>query len=132
MLSKTGRNTMAFNKDVIKLAKENTNFREVLFTTERTQLVLMSIEPGGEIGEESHKAADQILVFVEGEGQAILNGVASPLKPGYCVVVPAGTKHNFKNTGQTALKLFTLYAPPQHKPGTIHKTKQDAIGEEPY
>ena len=87
---------MIFSQDVIKLAKENTNIRHVLFTTDRTQLVLMSIAPSDDIGEEIHKA-DQILLFVAGEGVAILDGITSPVLPHYVVVVPAGTKHNFKN-----------------------------------
>ncbi len=122
---------MIFSQDVIKLAKENSNFRQVLFTTERTQLVLMSLVPKEDIGEEVHKA-DQILIFVAGEGEAILDGVSSPVLPHYVVVVPAGTRHNFKNTGTQDLKLFTIYTPPQHKPETLHKTKADAAGEEPY
>ncbi len=101
----------------------------MLVTTERTQLVLMSIEVGSEIGEERH-AADQILFFVEGEGTAFINGEESPVFAGHCVVVPAGSLHNFTNKGKDPLKLFTLYAPPQHEQGEMDPTKYDAEKKE--
>lgn len=116
---------MQFKGDIIKLAKENPYFRQVLATSEHSQVVIMSVPPGGEIGEEIH-TVDQTLVFVEGTGQAILNDVASDVAPNDLVMVPAGTKHNFKNTGSVDWKLFTVYAPPEHKQGTIHKTKTEA------
>ena len=116
---------MFFNEDIIKLAKQNTYFRQVLFTTKNSQVVVMSIPPKGEIGEEIHKV-DQLLVFVEGEGKAILNDQPSPVSANHLVVVAAGTKHNFVNTGSTDLKLYTIYAPPQHKQGVVDKTKYEA------
>ncbi len=116
---------MPFNEDIQKLALENTYFRKVLFTTDRSQVVVMSVPPGGEIGEEIHKV-DQILIFVKGEGKAVLNDQPLPFKANHLIVVPAGTKHNFINTGSTDLKLFTIYAPPQHEPGVIDKTKEEA------
>jgi len=88
--------------------------------------VVMSIPPGGDIGEEVHDDLDQTLVFVEGEGQAILNGHKSAVSVDRLVYVPAGTRHNFVNTGNVDLRLYTIYAPPEHKPGTIHKTKAEA------
>lgn len=114
-----------FNKNIIELAQKNTYFRQVLFTTERSQVVVMSVPPKGELGEEVHKV-DQILFFAQGEGKAILNDIPSPFHPNHLVIVPAGTKHNFINTGTTDLKIFTIYAPPQHAPGVVDKTKEEA------
>jgi mannose-6-phosphate isomerase-like protein (cupin superfamily) len=117
---------MAFNQDIVKLAKANVYFREVLATGPNSQVVVMSIPPGGEIGSEVHPDVDQVLVFVQGEGQAILDGEKSAVSVDRLVHVPAGTRHNFVNTGQTDLRLYTIYAPPEHAPGTIHKTKAEA------
>lgn len=116
-----------YNQDVSKLAKENENFRQVLFTTELSQLVLMSVAPGDDIGEETHKDTDQILSFVAGSGEAVIEGESRPIAAGSVVVVPAGTRHNFINQGGEPLKLYTVYVPPNHKDGTIHRTKQDAL-----
>ena len=117
---------MAFNEDIVKRAKANSYFREVLATGPHSQVVVMSIPPGGDIGEEVHDDVDQTLVFVQGEGQAILDGEKSAVSVDRLVHVPAGTRHNFVNTGQVDLRLYTIYAPPEHKPGTIHKTKAEA------
>ncbi len=116
-----------YNQDVVKLAKENENFRQVLFTTELSQLVLMSIKPGDDIGEETHDGIDQILSFVAGSGEAVIEGENRLIAAGSVVVVPAGTKHNFINKGDESLKLYTVYTPPDHEDGTIHRTKQDAL-----
>lgn len=116
-----------YNQDVIKLAKENENFRQVLFTTELSQLVLMSVAPGDDIGEETHDDTDQILSFVAGSGEAVIEGESRPIAAGSVVVVPAGTRHNFINQGGEPLKLYTVYVPPNHKDGTVHRTKQDAL-----
>lgn len=118
------------HEDIKKLAKENTNFRKVTYTGQNSQLVLMSIPPAGEIGEETHRDIDQILFLVEGDGEAIIEGQSSPFTEHEVVFVPAGTKHNFKNTGSEDLKLYTIYSPPAHKDGTIHKTKEDAEKDE--
>lgn len=112
--------------DVVAATKENTDFRRVLKTGPLSQLVVMSIEPGSEIGEETHDDVDQTLVFVEGEGEAVLEGQAAPVGPGDLVFVPAGTLHNFVNRGAGPLKLWTLYAPPEHPDGTVHRTKAEA------
>ena len=122
---------MKFNKNIFELAKQNAFFRQEVATGEHSQVVLMSIPPAGEIGMEVHKV-DQILVFVEGNGETILDGETSPIGAGSLVFVPAGTNHNFINTGATDLKLFTVYSPPQHKPGTIHKTKVEADADEEH
>jgi mannose-6-phosphate isomerase-like protein (cupin superfamily) len=117
---------MPFNEDIVKRAKANSYFREVLATGPHSQVVVMSIPPGGDIGEEVHEDVDQTLVFVGGEGQAILDGEKSAVAVDRLVHVPAGTRHNFVNTGKVDLRLYTIYAPPEHKPGTIHKTKAEA------
>jgi mannose-6-phosphate isomerase-like protein (cupin superfamily) len=117
---------MPFNEDIVKRAKANSYFREVLATGPHSQVVVMSIPPGGDIGEEVHDDLDQTLVFVGGEGQAILDGEKSAVAVDRLVHVPAGTRHNFVNTGKVDLRLYTIYAPPEHKPGTIHKTKAEA------
>ncbi len=121
-----------FNKNIIELAQGNEFFRQVVDTTRYSQVVLMTIKPGEDIGEETHPDVDQSLFFVSGSGRAELNGKASPVGPNSLVVVPAGTKHNFINTGNTSLKVVTVYAPPQHAPGTVHKTKADATAAEAH
>ena len=121
---------MAFNEDIVKRAEANPYFREVLATGPHSQVVVMCIPPGGEIGAETHADVDQVLVFVSGEGLAILDGERSSVGPGRLVQVPAGTRHNFVNTGSTSLRLYTIYAPPEHAPGTIHRTKAEADAAE--
>jgi mannose-6-phosphate isomerase-like protein (cupin superfamily) len=115
---------MTFNKNIFELAQQNTFFRKELVTGVHSQVVLMNIPVGGEIGMERHKV-DQILVFVAGHGQAIINGEVSDIYEQFLVFVPAGAEHNFKNTGSKELKLFTIYAPPQHKPGALERTKSE-------
>jgi mannose-6-phosphate isomerase-like protein (cupin superfamily) len=121
---------MPFNVDIVEATKANTYFRQVLSTGQHAQVVVMSIPPGGEIGEEVHKVVDQVLAFVEGEGVAILDGEESPVGPDRLVHVPAGVRHNFVNRGSVDLRLFTIYAPPQHAPGTIHMTKAEADADQ--
>jgi len=115
-----------YEEDVVKLATENEDFRRVLFTTKLSQLVLMSVEQGDDIGEETHDGIDQVLSFVSGTGEAVIEGTRREVHAGSIVVVPAGTKHNFINKGDESLKLYTVYAPPEHKDGKVHRTKQDA------
>ena len=117
------------NTDIHSLTKENTDFRREILTNRYTQIVLMSVEPGDEIGEETHRTA-QVLVFVEGEGEAVLDGERAGVREGSLVAVPAGTRHNFINTGKTPLKLYTIYGPPEEPPGTVHRTKAEAEAEE--
>lgn len=119
-----------FRGDVLKLTKANKNFRKVIYTGKTSQLVLMNIKPKEDIGMETHDDVDQILFFVSGTGQAILSREASKVSAGSVVFVPAGTQHNFRNTGKIDLKLYTVYSPPEHADGTIHKTKEDAMKEE--
>ena len=114
-------------KNVQRLALENNNFRKVLFTNRHSQVVLMSILPGEDIGREVHEVVDQVLVFVEGAGQALVGGETRDIGPGDMFAVPAGTEHNFTNTGNEALRLFTVYSPPEHPDGVVHATKADAL-----
>jgi len=109
---------------------ENTTFRTVLYTDARLQLVVMSLLPKEDIGMEVH-TLDQFIRIEEGTGVAILDGVEHSLSDGTAVIVPAGTTHNIINTSDTApMKLYTLYAPPQHQDGTVHLTKADALKDE--
>jgi len=123
-LKNIGKGSMFFNKDIIKLTLENNFFRKEVVTGPHSQVVLMNIPVGEDIGEEVHRV-DQTLIFVSGSGQAILNGEVSEISKNHLVFVPAGTKHNFKNTGKEDLKLYTIYAPAQHKPGTVEETKTE-------
>ncbi|HTK60158.1 MAG TPA: cupin domain-containing protein [Candidatus Baltobacteraceae bacterium] len=104
----------------------NRNFRKVLATGEKSQLVVMEIPPGGEIGEETHAHVEQTLYFRSGEGEAVLDGAASPVRAGDVLIVTPGTRHNVRNTGADPLKIATVYAPPNHIDGRIHATKADA------
>jgi mannose-6-phosphate isomerase-like protein (cupin superfamily) len=113
-------------EDIFASAKANDAFRRVVTTGEHSQVVLMTIPPGGEIGEEVHDHIDQTLAFVEGSGSAIIGGSTTPVGVGSLSFVPAGTVHNFVNTGSEPLRLVTVYAPPEHAPGTVHQTKEEA------
>ena len=115
-----------FDLDIAEQAQRNSFFRQVLSTGEHSQIVVMCIPPGGEIGDEVHQKVDQVLMFVEGVGEAILNGERGQVLPGRLVFVPAGTRHNFINTGTEDWKVFTIYAPPNHIDGRTHATKADA------
>jgi mannose-6-phosphate isomerase-like protein (cupin superfamily) len=122
---------MTFNEDIIERATRNTHFREVLSTGPHSQVVVMRIPGGGEIGEETHEEVDQILVFTAGEGEAILNGERSRVAAGRLVHVPAGTRHNIVSAGPDDLRLYTIYAPAEHAAGTVHHTRADAEAAEP-
>lgn len=114
-----------FVKNLEALAVENSNFRHVLYTARNCQLVVMSLKPGEDIGLETHKL-DQFFRVEQGTGEAILDGVTQGIADGSAIVVPAGTRHNIVNTGKRALKLYTVYAPPNHRDGVIHPTRADA------
>lgn len=107
---------------------ENTDYRRVLYTAKNSQLVLMSIAPGDEIGEEVH-GLDQFIRIEKGKAQVILDDVVHEVQDDYAIVIPAGTKHNVINTGESDLKLYSVYSPPEHKDGTVHKTKADEVEE---
>lgn len=110
--------------NIERLSLDNDNFRKVLYTDKNSQLVLMSLLPHEEIGEEIHDV-DQFLRVEQGTGQAILNGESHDLMDGSVIIVPTGTKHNIINTGNNAMKLYTLYMPPHHRDGVVHKTKAE-------
>jgi mannose-6-phosphate isomerase-like protein (cupin superfamily) len=112
--------------DIIARATSNPHFREVLSTGPHSQVVVMMIPPGGEIGEETHDDVDQVLVITGGSADAVLEGTRRGVVAGHLVHVPAGTRHNLVNTGPEDLRLYTVYAPPQHAPGTVHHTRADA------
>ena len=111
-------------------ATENPDFRRVLWTGEHTQLVVMTIPPGEEIGQEVHETNDQLLTFVSGAGEARIEGEKREISAGDLVVVPAGRRHNFVNTGPQPLVLYTVYGPPEHPDGTVHHTKAEADAAE--
>jgi len=111
---------------IATVAEQSPDFRRVLWTGEHSQLVVMTIPPGGEIGDEVHDGIDQILTFVGGVGEAIVAGDRRPVEPGDLVAVPAGTKHNFVNTGPNPLVLYTVYGPPEHATGAVHRTRKEA------
>ena len=113
--------------DIEKATKENRNFRKVLYTAKNSQLVLMSLKPGEDIGEEVHHL-DQFIRIEAGTGKAILDGVEHTLGNDYAVVIPAGTRHNIINTSKDSeMKLYSVYSPPEHREGVLHKTKADAL-----
>ncbi|HET6951093.1 MAG TPA: cupin domain-containing protein [Acidimicrobiales bacterium] len=116
--------------DIVARAGQNDAFRREVITGDHSQVVLMTIPPGGEIGEEVHEDVDQTLVFVEGEGLAVLAGETSAFHAGGLAFVPAGTRHNFINSGTAPLRLYTVYAPAEHAPGTVHQTKAEADAAE--
>lgn len=111
--------------DIAELLDRHDDYRREVVTGANSQVVLMTVQPGDEIGAEVHEDHDQFLAFVDGEGRAILEGSERSIVAGDFVFVPAGTHHNFVNTGDVPLRLVTLYAPPEHEPGTVHPTKAD-------
>ena len=111
---------------IATVAEQSADFRRVLWTGEHTQLVIMTIPVGGEIGVEKHEENDQILTFVSGVGEATVSGESKAVAAGDLVVVPAGVTHNFVNTGPNPLVLTTVYGPPDHAPGAVHATKEEA------
>ena len=113
--------------DIEKDTLKNEAFRRVLFTGPNTQLVLMTLEPGEDIGLETHEGHDQFIRIESGKGEAVLDGTRHPLHSGSAIVIPAGVEHNVTNTSPAdKLKLYTLYSPPEHPDGTIHQTKREA------
>jgi len=114
-----------FVNDIESLAVTNEEFRRVLYTAKHCQLVVMALKPKEEIGAEVH-TLDQFFRVEEGTGEAVLDGVRTVIRAGFAVVVPAGTNHNIINIGSVPLKLYTLYAPPNHRDGVIHHTRAEA------
>lgn len=117
-------------KDLKQQAKDNTTFRTVVATGKHTQIVVMHINPGEDIGLETHPDNDQVLYLVSGKGEVVLNGEKSEFNKGDAVLVPAGTEHNFTTVGDEPMKIITTYSPPHHPDGTVHKTKADAEAAE--
>lgn len=115
-----------FVEDGKRLAKRNEDFRHVVYTGPHSQLVLMSLRPGEDIGEEVHEV-DQILYFVDGEGEVVADGKRKKAPEHSIVFVPGGARHNIVNTGKEPLKLFTIYSPPEHPRDTVHRTKEAAV-----
>lgn len=112
--------------DIEKLTEDNSAFRHVLYTGQHLQLVLMALNPGESIGVETHATHDQFFRIESGKGIASINGVTRKVKGGDCVIVPAGAVHNLTNMGDHTLRVYTLYAPPEHRDGVIQKTKAEA------
>lgn len=112
-------------QDIERIAVKNEEFRRVLYTAKNCQLVVMALKPGEEIGAEVHQL-DQFFRVEEGAGEAVLDGARTAISAGFAVLVPAGTNHNIINTGSVPLKLYTLYAPPNHRDGVVHHTRADA------
>lgn len=116
-----------FSIDIEEKTLQNDNFREVLYTTKRSQLVVMTLQPGEEIGQEKHEGHDQFIRVEAGEGVAVMDGEKHALADGVAIVIPAGTEHNVINTSKTEpMRLYTIYSPPEHPDGTVHKDKAEA------
>ncbi len=118
-----------FVDDIEKLTESNSDFRRVLYTGKQMQLVLMALKPGEEIGLEVHEDRDQFFRVEQGQGEVLIDGKRKPIRADMAIIVPAGARHNVTNTGREPLKVYTLYAPPEHKHGTVHKTKADVTEE---
>jgi mannose-6-phosphate isomerase-like protein (cupin superfamily) len=119
--------------DIEKATKENENFRQVLYTAKHSQLVLMTLKPGEEIGEEVHEEIDQFFRFEEGEGKVVIDGAEHEVEDGSAVVVPAGARHNVVNTSSDEpLKLYTIYSPPEHQDGVVRASKEEAEANEEH
>ena len=117
--------------NIEEITQKNSFFRQVIYTSTHSQLVVMSIRPGEDIGMETHATVDQFLRIETGTGKCILNGEEHYLKDGDAIVVPAGTRHNIINTSTTeSMKLYTVYTPPNHPDGKVHKTRAEAMADE--
>ena len=122
-----------FVADIEERTEANRDFRRVLYTGPHMQLVVMSLEPGEDIGEEVHEDTDQFIRVEEGSGEVVIDSSATPIQAATGIVIPAGAKHNVRNTGEKPMKLYTLYAPPHHEDGTVHRTKAAAdVGAEHF
>jgi mannose-6-phosphate isomerase-like protein (cupin superfamily) len=121
-----------FVDDIAVLTERNTDFRHVLYTAKNLQLVLMVLQPGEEIGEEVHEDRDQFFRLEKGEGEVWIDGVRTGIRAETAMIVPAGARHNVKNTGKEPLKLYTIYAPPEHADGVVRATKSAAEASEEH
>lgn len=120
----------ASNESIRKLARHNDDFRREVATGAYSQVVLMCLKPGEGIGEEVHDDTDQIFIVVKGGGEAVLDGAVRALDKGALLLVPAGMRHDIRNTGDKRLRLVTIYSPPHHAPGTVHATREEAMRAE--
>ena len=128
-LTSAAANTLkGFVTDIEKDTTDNKYFRKVLYTGKTSQLVLMSLKPNEDIGVETHKDIDQFFRIDDGSGKVVINGVEHPIKNGSAFIIPQGAEHNVI-AGEKGLKIYSIYSPPNHKDGTIHKTKEDAKEE---
>lgn len=120
-----------FVQEIADIAVKNGDFRRVLYTAKHCQLVVMALRPKESIGAEVHKL-DQFFRVEEGEGEAILSGLRTPIRAGFAVIVPAGVMHNIVNTGDGPMKLMTVYAPPNHRDGVVHHTRAEADADKEH
>jgi len=121
-----------FVNDIEDMTEQNSDFRRVLYTGKRLQLVLMAIEPGEDIGEEVHPDRDQFFRIEDGKGEVWIDGKTTEIESDSAILVPAGARHNIRNTGDEPLKLYTLYGPPEHADGTVQETKADAMASKEH
>ena len=115
--------------DIEKVTEENNDYRRVIYTGKHMQLMLMTLQPGEEIGEEVHEDIDQFFRFEKGNGEVVIDGVSHKIKSDFGVIVPAGASHNVINTGNKPLRLYTLYGPPEHRKDVLQPTKADETEE---
>ena len=118
-----------FVQNIERLTEDNDDFRRVLYTGANLQLVLMALPPGGEIGEEVHEDRDQFFRIEAGEGEVLIDGVVHRVRADDAIIVPQGARHNVRNPGSEPLKLYTIYGPPEHRDGVVHRTAADASGD---
>ena len=121
---------VGFIDNIEEKTEQNNFFRQVLYTGKHTQLVVMSLLPGEEIGMEVHPQVDQFFRIEEGQAKVVIDGEEHEVDEGFAIIVPAGSQHNVINTGSNPLKLYTLYSPPNHPDGTIHRTRAEAMAAE--
>lgn len=121
-----------FVDDIEDLTENNKDFRRVLYTGKHLQLVLMSLKPGEEIGEEVHDTHDQFFRIEKGKGEVWIDGERTKVKADFGIIVPAGARHNVINTGDKSLRLYTLYGPPEHRDGVVYATKAEADASEEH
>jgi mannose-6-phosphate isomerase-like protein (cupin superfamily) len=127
----SGASMKGYIHDIERLTTQNNDYRRVLYTAKQSQLVLMALKPKEEVGEEIH-ASDQFFRIEEGVGEAVLNGVKTPIRPGSAILVPGGAKHNIINTGVGPMKLYTLYSPPNHRDGVVHVTREASVSDKEH
>jgi mannose-6-phosphate isomerase-like protein (cupin superfamily) len=118
-----------FVDDIERLTEDNEDYRRVLYTGHHLQLVLMALKPGEEIGEEVHDDRDQFFRVEAGEGELVIDGATRPVKADFAMIVPAGARHNVRNTGREPLKLYTVYGPPEHRRDVVQRTKAESEGD---